>query len=469
MCGIFGWDINPRMVSHNQLAILGSWLASKMDYRGGDSWGYVIPGKTPVKGLGKMIGHTLNLSRSYRVLAHTRKGTTGAITVENAHPFQIGKYIGVHNGVISDHKELNTKHKRTCEVDSMHIYHHLNEGIDISELQGYGALGFLHLDYPDRIYLADIGNGSMHVFGLGDKGDAGFIFASTESAVKDSLEAAGFSKGQYTEYDVKEGRTYYLEGGKYYYLTEGKEMKLKSWSSARTSYQPYSGHESDYYQGYNGVYGGYYRHGKHGNGGDSHMGGDVGATRITRTSRPDLVSLDGGKNWRKTSTNSSSESPDSKGQDESKRRNRKAKNDVAYDSYVNAMFEFFDRVCIDMDCGIVPTDMPTYKDWQSMSDTAKAVLVRDDCSSVLDKSYPTWLRSFHFPRNNGAQKSFNAWLNAGMFEVRPQQKTVMSSVVSVVNKVTDAVSNLVAASKPSQNVLALGPGEHKTEDKKPEA
>jgi len=48
----------------------------------------------------------INRIHSNIILGHTRYGTTGANTVENAHPFTTENIMLVHNGVISNHKEM---------------------------------------------------------------------------------------------------------------------------------------------------------------------------------------------------------------------------------------------------------------------------------------------------------------------------------------------------------------------------
>jgi hypothetical protein len=54
---------------------------------------------------------------SWFVIGHTRAATRGNVTRKNAHPFRRGKWVGVHNGIISA--------PTTCEVDSMHLWEQL--------------------------------------------------------------------------------------------------------------------------------------------------------------------------------------------------------------------------------------------------------------------------------------------------------------------------------------------------------
>lgn len=64
------------------------------------------------------------LAKSHLGLAHTRYATIGAKEKdENAHPFQFGNYVGVHNGGVSNY----LKHYPEAEVDSQAIFHLLNK------------------------------------------------------------------------------------------------------------------------------------------------------------------------------------------------------------------------------------------------------------------------------------------------------------------------------------------------------
>ncbi len=72
------------------------------------------------------------------LLGHTRAGTIGANTVQNAHPFSFSNVIGMHNGTV--HKKF--KHKDEYGTDSQAIYRNINDyGIDatLNEIEGYDS------------------------------------------------------------------------------------------------------------------------------------------------------------------------------------------------------------------------------------------------------------------------------------------------------------------------------------------
>lgn len=196
-------------------------LASSNDNRGGDSWGYHIPGRGSFRGLGDIAPNTIKMYGAPIILAHTRKATQGAITKENAHPFEIGKIIGAHNGMISNHDELNRNYERTCAVDSMHLFHHLNEERPFSDISGYGAIEWINKeDDENKIYLCKMSAGDLAVYGLGDntKNVQGIVWSSDEDHLKSALTAANLKA---FPYKVNTGEVCFVHNGKYY-VTEGK-------------------------------------------------------------------------------------------------------------------------------------------------------------------------------------------------------------------------------------------------------
>ena len=148
MCGIFGFsrltDVTRRMAP---------LLAMEMESRGKDSWGATAGGPDVFKHLGPITKswHTFASSQEFlstwpRAIFHTRAASTGAVTLENQHPFQIEckgvTYIGIHNGIITNHEELNKKHKRSFECDSPHIFMAIAGFSPPREICGYGNIAW---------------------------------------------------------------------------------------------------------------------------------------------------------------------------------------------------------------------------------------------------------------------------------------------------------------------------------------
>ncbi len=196
-------------------------MAVANDTRGGDSWGFWNTDHL-MKGLGDISNVAVKTVKSQVVMAHTRKATTGATTVPNAHPFAIGDIIGAHNGMISNHTELNTKYNRNYEVDSMHLFGHLAEGKTFEDIYGYGAIEFIRKNESrSRIYLCKLSGGDLTVCGIGKDADnyQGVLWSSNGAHLEQALKTAGIEN---FKFEIKTGQIYTVYQGTFGYSVQDK-------------------------------------------------------------------------------------------------------------------------------------------------------------------------------------------------------------------------------------------------------
>jgi len=211
MCGIFGWSFNERP---KNVEIAMTVLADRIERRGQHGWGWFGwdgADRVSAKGKGPWADgadtpHVFSLNAA---ACHVRYATMGAKNDDNAHPYEVGRIIGSHNGQIRNSWSLDKKHKRDVKVDSQHIFLHLAERKDMTELRGYGAVQWHDSDALDvgELYLWRFNHEDMHVIAIGKREKdsiQGIMWASEHLMLVRAMELSGLPWFNYVtpEYEI---------------------------------------------------------------------------------------------------------------------------------------------------------------------------------------------------------------------------------------------------------------------------
>jgi len=250
MCGLYGYIGKPNKKTTTALRL----LAIANEVRGQDSAGIVVASKGGIELYKKAVNATKFMAKEttrqifnrqryndYIVaIGHSRAATTGIISDENAHPYQVGGYVFAHNGIIDNFDELQTKYKTNYQVDSQIIGYLLNTCKDKTvfekKLQGWFTVPYFRLDDIYTLRIAK-NNAPCSFCFLPD--NRGVLFSS----VKEHLEIA-----------VKRAK---LNGN--IIETEGTKIYTLTWKNNKIEYTRENITPKSYSYGYNyGWYDDYY-------------------------------------------------------------------------------------------------------------------------------------------------------------------------------------------------------------------
>ncbi|MCW8888177.1 MAG: class II glutamine amidotransferase [Gammaproteobacteria bacterium] len=145
MCGIVGYVTGKNTTNHEKFfkqALIADIL------RGFDSTGVIIGDdkgwgtyKKAVNAIDfldmKKASNLVNsngLNRPAFMIGHNRAATVGNVNAANAHPFEHGDLVGVHNGTLRTYHRL--ENNRGFDTDSEALYYNLSKRDDIADVLG---------------------------------------------------------------------------------------------------------------------------------------------------------------------------------------------------------------------------------------------------------------------------------------------------------------------------------------------
>lgn len=94
----------------------------------------------------------LPMEKVKAVIGHNRFATQGEIVVDNAHPFDMGRVVGAHNGTVFKYSMSSLTGYNFQEMDSKIIYKHLSATKDVQKLwdKADGAMALTWWDKDDK-------------------------------------------------------------------------------------------------------------------------------------------------------------------------------------------------------------------------------------------------------------------------------------------------------------------------------
>ena len=221
MCALFGWLDYKHILPYNVLKKLTQALANSAEERGTDATGisYIKDGKITIYKRPKPA-HKLKFTfpeDTRAVMGHTRLTTQGNQKLNyNNHPFSCvagdTSFAFAHNGVLWNDKEL----RKDKLIPDTHIETDSYAACQLIETQGKldfdslkymaetveGNFTFTILDNENSLYIVKGSNPMclLHFEALGI-----YIYASTESIMKNALKKVGLHKFDAEKVEVVEG------------------------------------------------------------------------------------------------------------------------------------------------------------------------------------------------------------------------------------------------------------------------
>jgi hypothetical protein len=176
------------------------------------------------------------------IMGHTRHGTRGKNTRENAHPFRYGAYVGMHNGIVDAPNEY--------AVDSMYLIDSLAKAEGdyqkaLGDKSGYWGLTWFD---GESVYL-QAHNNTLAICKVGNV----WYYSSDDNHLKASLgnvECGEFTEGETWKF-TPDGKGSMIPERLTALVNEGKHW-TRSWATQGGGYDydgDYSGYGSSRYSG----------------------------------------------------------------------------------------------------------------------------------------------------------------------------------------------------------------------------
>ncbi|MDE5772305.1 MAG: class II glutamine amidotransferase [Ruminococcus sp.] len=260
MCALFGWLDYKHIVPYKVLKKLTQALANAAEERGTDASGisYIKDGRVTIFKRPKPA-HKIHFNApdgTKAIMEHTRLTTQGNQKFnQNNHPFPghaDKNFAFAHNGVLYNNHELRkTKnlpgtHIETDSYVAVQLIEHQKK-LDFDSLKNMaetvqGSFNFTVLDEDNSLYIV---KGSNPMFLVHFEEIGLYVYASTESIMKNALKKVGMKNIPYIKIEIAHGDILRIDSNGFLSRSEFEDkddFRYASW--LKYSYDDF---EDDYY------------------------------------------------------------------------------------------------------------------------------------------------------------------------------------------------------------------------------
>ena len=259
MCALFGWLDYKHIVPYKVLRRLTQALANAAEERGTDAAGisYVKNGRVTIFKRPKPA-HKIRFNipeNTSAVMGHTRLTTQGNQKFnQNNHPFYghaDKDFSFAHNGVLYNDAELRKEKnlpETHIETDSYVAVQLIEQHskLDLDSLKNMaemvqGNFTFTALDEDNSLYIV---KGSNPMFLIHFESLGLYVYASTESIMKNTLKKVGLHKFPHTKIETTHGDIIKIDSNGFLSRSEFEDTNYRFTPWYRYSYDDF---EDDYY------------------------------------------------------------------------------------------------------------------------------------------------------------------------------------------------------------------------------